>query len=103
MQIKQLLELEEPTAAQGLNILDFYLAMWECYIMKSAQVVHLEDENRKLQSAHAWLICELDLLKQQFRETELILDDRKKKATSMQQMLLKIMPLEATESVHPQE
>ncbi|KAJ5292065.1 hypothetical protein N7478_001316 [Penicillium angulare] len=88
VQIRQLLELDGSIAAHGLSLLDLYLAMWECYIVKSAQDVHLADENSKLQISHEWLIYERDLLKQQLREMELNLEDRRKKATHLQHTLL---------------
>ncbi|KAJ5288022.1 hypothetical protein N7478_003708 [Penicillium angulare] len=88
VQIRQLLELDGPLAAQGLSLLDLYLAMWECYIVKSAQDVRLADENSKLQSSHDWLVYERGLLTQQLREMELDLEDRRKKATHLQHTLL---------------
>ncbi|KAJ5267925.1 hypothetical protein N7478_010733 [Penicillium angulare] len=103
VQIRQLLELDGPLAAQGLNLLGFYLAMWECYIVKSAQGLRLVNENSKLQASYDWLVYERDLLTQQLREMELILEDRRKKAIHLQHMMLDCMPSGLMISAHPQE
>jgi hypothetical protein len=39
-----------------------YFCLWECYVVKSAQKIRLEEEQRQLQASNEWLASDSDIL-----------------------------------------
>ena len=77
-QLTQIIRDHTILAIPALNLLDLYLCMWECYVIKSAEKIRLEEEQRQLQESNKWLICDNDLLRQRCNEQALVLWDRRR-------------------------
>ncbi|KAJ5811821.1 hypothetical protein N7474_008122 [Penicillium riverlandense] len=65
-------------AIPALNLLDLYLCLWECYVIKSAKKIRFEEEQRQLQDSNEWLICDNDLFPQCCNEQAQVLWDRRR-------------------------
>jgi hypothetical protein len=74
----KLLRYNGALATPALKLLDLYLSLWECYVVKSAEKMRLEDEQRQLQDLNEWLASDSDILLQLCDEQALILWDRKR-------------------------
>ena len=61
----------------ALNLLDLYICLWDCYVLKSVQKIQLEEEQQQLRESNEWLEVESDLLIQRCNEQALVLWERK--------------------------
>ncbi|CAI7661406.1 unnamed protein product [Penicillium palitans] len=69
----KLLHHDHTLATPSLRLLDLYFCLWECYLVKSAEKMRLEDEKRQLQDLNEWLASDSDILLQLCDELALIL------------------------------
>lgn len=60
----KLLHHNNTLATPALKLLDSYFCLWECYIVKSAEKIRLEDEQRQLQGLNEWIASDSDTLPQ---------------------------------------
>jgi uncharacterized membrane protein YqjE len=60
----ELLRYNDALATPALKLLDLYFCLWECYIVKSAEKIRLEDKQRQLQESNEWLESDGDILLQ---------------------------------------
>ncbi|KAJ9481574.1 hypothetical protein VN97_g11897 [Penicillium thymicola] len=74
----KLLHHNHTLAKPALKLLDLYFCMWGCYVVKSAEKMRLDDEQRQLQDLNEWLASDSDILLQLCDEQALILWDRKR-------------------------
>lgn len=74
----KLINYNDALATPALKLLDLYFCMWECYIVKSAEKIRLEDEQRQLQELNEWLASDSDILLQLCDEQALLLWDQKR-------------------------
>jgi hypothetical protein len=58
----KLLHYNDALATPALKLLDLYVSLWECYVIKSTEKVRLEDEQRQLQELNEWLANDSDIL-----------------------------------------
>jgi hypothetical protein len=65
-------------ATPTLKLLDFYFSLWDCYIVKSAQKIRLEEEQRQLQASNDLLASDSDILLQLCNVQASILWDHKR-------------------------
>ncbi|CAG8089022.1 unnamed protein product [Penicillium nalgiovense] len=73
----KLLRYNDTLATPALKLLDLYFCLWECYLLKSAEKMRIENEQRQLQELNEWLASDSDILLQLCEEQELVLWDRK--------------------------
>jgi hypothetical protein len=62
-------------ATPALKLLDLYFCLWECYVVKSAEKIRFEEEQRQLQDLNEWLASDSDILLQLCDEQALMLWD----------------------------
>jgi hypothetical protein len=74
----KLLHYNDSLATPAFKLLDLYFCMWKCYVVKSAEKMRLEDEQRQLQGSNEWLASGSDVLLQLCDEQALILWDQKR-------------------------
>ena len=74
----KLLHYNDALATPFLKLLDLYFCLWECYVVKSAEKIRLEEEQRQLQESNEWLASDSDILLQLCDEQALILWDQKR-------------------------
>ncbi|KAJ5033160.1 hypothetical protein NUH16_003076 [Penicillium rubens] len=48
VEFMKLLHYNDTLATPALKLLDLYFSLWECYVIKSAEKMRLEDEQRQL-------------------------------------------------------
>ncbi|KAJ5215207.1 uncharacterized protein N7498_001614 [Penicillium cinerascens] len=73
-QFIQILRNAAVIAIPTLNLLGLYIiCLWDCYVMKSAEQIHLDEEQQKLREANEWLEVENDSLVQRCNEQLLML------------------------------
>ncbi|KAJ5775829.1 uncharacterized protein N7511_000840 [Penicillium nucicola] len=72
-------------SSSAVELLDLYLCLWDCYTIKSASKIRLEEERRFLQSSQEWLVAEKERLQQCCNHQELLLWDRRQVFFSVQQ------------------
>jgi hypothetical protein len=58
----KLLHYNDALATPALKLLDLYFSLWDCYVVKSAEKIRLEDEQRQLQGLNEWLSSDSDIL-----------------------------------------
>ncbi|KAJ9481253.1 hypothetical protein VN97_g12240 [Penicillium thymicola] len=73
----KLINYNDALATPALKLLDLYFCLWECYVLKSAEEIRLEEEQGQLQESNVWLSSDSDILLQLCNEQALILWDRK--------------------------
>ncbi|KAI1829412.1 hypothetical protein DTO027I6_9627 [Penicillium roqueforti] len=74
----KVVRLNDSLATPVLKLLDLYFCLWECYVVKSAQKIRLEEEQRQLQAWNEWLESDSDILLQLCNVQASILWDRKR-------------------------
>ena len=74
----KLLHCNDTLATPALKLLDLYFSLWECYVIKSAEKMRLEDEQRQLQESNEWLASDSDIFLRLWNEQALVLWDRKR-------------------------
>ncbi|CAG8134437.1 unnamed protein product [Penicillium nalgiovense] len=72
----------------AVDLLDLYLCLWECYTIKSADKIRLEEERRFLQDSNKWLVRENEKLQQYCNHQELLLWDHRQAFVSVHQGVL---------------
>lgn len=65
-------------ATPALKLLDLYFCLWECSVVKSAEKIGLEGEQRQLQESNEWLANDSENLLQLCDEQALIMWDQKR-------------------------
>jgi hypothetical protein len=70
-------------AAPTVSLLDWYLRLWNCYIVDSALKIRLEEEQGQLQRSIAWLTAECDILLQCCNDQALELFGRRKAVAAL--------------------
>ncbi|KAJ5766693.1 uncharacterized protein N7511_004309 [Penicillium nucicola] len=75
-------------SSSAVELLDLYLCLWDCYTIKSASKIRLEEERRFLQSSQEWLVVEKERLQQFCNHQELLLWDRRQVFFSIHQGVL---------------
>ena len=73
----KLLHYNDTLATPALKLLDLYFSLWECYVIKYADKMRLEDEQRQLLESNEWLASDSDILLQLCDEQAMVLRDRK--------------------------
>ncbi|KAJ5982016.1 hypothetical protein N7451_012116 [Penicillium sp. IBT 35674x] len=51
-QLTQILHSQADLPTPALRLLDFYLCLWDCYVVKSADKIHLDEEQQELQESN---------------------------------------------------
>ncbi|CDM36534.1 hypothetical protein PROQFM164_S05g000367 [Penicillium roqueforti FM164] len=75
-------------SSSAVDLLDLYLCLWECYTIKSAGKIRLEEERRFLQNSNEWLVRENEKLQQCCNHQELLLWDHHQAFVSVHQGVL---------------
>ncbi|KAJ5982641.1 hypothetical protein N7451_012741 [Penicillium sp. IBT 35674x] len=70
-QLRQVLHSQADLAMPIVKLLDFYFGLWDSYVVKSADKIHLDEEQQELQESNEWLEVENDLLVQRCNEQAL--------------------------------
>ncbi|KAJ6016586.1 hypothetical protein N7540_011177 [Penicillium herquei] len=83
-QIHELLDFDTDLAHSSLKLLDCYLSMWDCYVVKSAEIIQLEKQNGRLQKLNESLAGECDAFLQGLKEQSLVLHDRRQAVRALQ-------------------
>ncbi|KAJ5148264.1 hypothetical protein N7526_001616 [Penicillium atrosanguineum] len=60
-------------AMPALQLLDLYFCLWDCYIVKSAEKIYLDEEQQQMQESNEWLETENDVLVQRCNAQTLML------------------------------
>jgi hypothetical protein len=74
----KVLNLNDSLATPVLKLLDLYFCLWHCYVVKSAQKIRLEEEQRQLQASNDLLASDSDILLQLCNVQASILWERKR-------------------------
>ncbi|OQE11988.1 hypothetical protein PENFLA_c066G00013 [Penicillium flavigenum] len=74
----KVVNLSDSLATPVLKLLNLYLCLWEYYVIKSAQKIRLEEEQRQLQASNDLLASDSDILLQLCNVQASILCDRKR-------------------------
>jgi hypothetical protein len=74
----KVVNLNDSLATPALRLLDLYFCLWECYVVKSAQKIRLEEEQRQLQASNDLLASDSDILLQLCNEQASVLWERKR-------------------------
>ncbi|KAL2699370.1 hypothetical protein AAEP93_009345 [Penicillium crustosum] len=77
VEFMKLLHYNDTLATPALKLLDLYFSLWECYVIKYADKMRLEDEQRQLLESNEWLASDSDILLQLCDEQAMVLRDRK--------------------------
>lgn len=86
--LTQILQKKPALASSAIDLLDLYLCLWECYMIKSAGKIRLEEERRFLQGSNEWLVGENEKLQECCDNQELLLWDRRQAFDSIHQGIL---------------
>ncbi|CAG8072441.1 unnamed protein product [Penicillium nalgiovense] len=74
----KVVNLNDSLATPVLKLLDLYFCLWQCYVVKSAEKIRLEEEQRQLQASNEWLASDSDILLQLCNVQASILWDHKR-------------------------
>ncbi|KAI1828822.1 hypothetical protein DTO027I6_10248 [Penicillium roqueforti] len=74
----KVINLNDSLATPALKLLDLYFCLWECYVVKSAQKIRLEEEQRQLQASNELLASDSNILLQLCNEQASVLWERKR-------------------------
>ncbi|KAK9847703.1 hypothetical protein MYU51_018319 [Penicillium brevicompactum] len=64
----KLLNYNDTLATPALKLLNLYFYLWEYYVVKSAEKIRLEEEQRQLQESNDWLASDSDILLQLYNK-----------------------------------
>lgn len=78
-------------ASTAIELVDLYLCLWECYVIKSAAKIRLEEERRLLRSSNDWLARENERLHEACTNQALLLWDRRQTLDSIQQGVFELL------------
>jgi hypothetical protein len=73
----KVVNFNDSLATVTLKLLDLYFTLWDCYIIKSAEKMRLENEQKQLLEANEWLASDNDILLQLCNEQGMVSCDRK--------------------------
>ncbi|KAI1829247.1 hypothetical protein DTO027I6_9987 [Penicillium roqueforti] len=79
----KVVHLNGSLATPVLKLLDLYFCLWDCYVVKSAQKIRLEEEQRQLQASNERLESDSDILLQLCNVQASVLWDRKRAVQSL--------------------
>ncbi|CAG8074845.1 unnamed protein product [Penicillium salamii] len=96
----KLLHYNDNLATPALQLLDLYFCLWECYVVKSAEKIRLEEEQRQLQESNEWLASNSDILLQLCDEQALILWDRKRAVRALCNGVVSALQASNTQAYH---
>jgi hypothetical protein len=85
--LTQILQKKLALASSAVDLLNLYLCLWECYMIKPAGKIRLEEERRFLQDSNEWLVGENGKLQVCCNNQELLLWDRRQTLDSVHQTL----------------
>ncbi|CAG8179910.1 unnamed protein product [Penicillium nalgiovense] len=74
----KVVNLNDSLATPALKLLELYFCLWECYVVKSAQKIRLEEEQRQLQASNDLLASDSDILLQLCNVQASVLWERKR-------------------------
>ncbi|CAG8882968.1 unnamed protein product [Penicillium nalgiovense] len=74
----KVVNLNDSLTTPVLKLLDLYFCLWDCYVVKSAQKIRLEEEQRQLQASNELLASDRDILLQLCNEQASVLWERKR-------------------------
>ncbi|CAI7622038.1 unnamed protein product [Penicillium viridicatum] len=74
----KVVNLNDSLATPVLKLLDLYFCLWQCYVVKSAEKIRLEEEQRQLQASNDLLASDSDILLQLCNVQASILWERKR-------------------------
>ena len=86
--MSQILQSHPSLRSSAVDLLDLYLCLFECYTIKSAGKIRLEEERRFLQNSNEWLVRENEKLQQCCNHQELLLWDHRQAFVSVHQGVL---------------
>ncbi|CRL27326.1 unnamed protein product [Penicillium camemberti] len=69
----KLISYNDALVTPALKLLDLYFCLWECYVLKSAEKIRLEEEQGQLQESNEWLSSDSDTVLELCNEQVLIL------------------------------
>ena len=96
----KLLNYNDALATPALKLLDLYFCLWECYVVKSAEKIRLEEEQRQLQESNEWLASDSDILLQLCDEQALILWDQKRAVQALCNGVVSSLQASETQACH---
>jgi hypothetical protein len=96
----KLINYNDALVTPALKLLDLYFPLWECYVVKSAKKIRLEDEQRQLQGLNKWLSSDSDILLQLCNEQALILWDRKQAVRALYNGVVSSLEASDTRAYH---
>jgi hypothetical protein len=96
----KLLHDNDARATSALQLLDLYFCLWECYVVKSAEKIRLEDEQRQLQEMNERLSIDSNILLQLCDEQALILWDRKQAVQALCNGVVSALQASDTQAYH---
>ncbi|CAG8103389.1 unnamed protein product [Penicillium salamii] len=97
----KLLHYNDALATLALKLLDLYFCLWECYVVKSAEKIRLEDEQRQLQGLNEWLASDRDILLQLCDEQALVLRDQKRAVQALCRGVVSSLQASDPQAYHP--
>ena len=77
-QLIRILRNNVDLAMPALQLLDLYFCLWDCYIVKSAEKIYLDEEQQQIQESNEWLETENDALVQRCNAQKLMLWGRER-------------------------
>jgi hypothetical protein len=90
-ELKLLLRKNFALASTAIELLDLYLCLWECYVIKSASKIRLGEERRLLRSSNDWLARENERIHEACTNQALLLWDRRQAFDSVQRGVFEIL------------
>ncbi len=96
----KLLHYNDALATPALKLLDLYFCLWERYVVKSAEKIRLEKEQRQLQESNEWLASDSEILLQLCGEQALILWDQKRAAQALCNGVISALQASNTQAYH---
>ncbi|CAG7979671.1 unnamed protein product [Penicillium salamii] len=96
----KILHYNDALATPSLKLLDLYFCLWECYVVKSAGKIRLEEEQRQLQESNEWLASDSDILLQLCDEQALILWDQKRAVQALCNGVVSSLQASETQACH---
>ncbi|CAG7989806.1 unnamed protein product [Penicillium salamii] len=96
----KLINYNDALATPALKLLDFYFCLWECYVVKSAEKIRLEEEQRQLQESNEWLASDSNILQQLCDEQALILWDQKRAVQALCNGVVSSLQASETQACH---
>ncbi|CAG8275565.1 unnamed protein product [Penicillium olsonii] len=96
----KLINYNDALATPALKVLDLYFYVWKCYVVKSAEKIRLEEEQRQLQESNEWLASDSDILLQLCDEQASILWDQKRAVQALCNGVVSSLQASETQACH---